>query len=58
MKSNKINELKRVLEKSREDLLNMKKNKEKESIYNDMEYKSNRLMKLESENKLLKIYFA
>ena len=34
------------------------KTKEQEAIYNDMESKSNRLMKLESENKLLKIYFA
>ena len=59
MKSNQINELKRALEKSRKDLLNMKeKTKEQEAIYNDMESKSNRLMKLESENKLLKIDFT
>ena len=59
MKSNQIEELKRALEKSRKDLLNMKeKNKEQEAIYNDMEAKSNRLMKLESENKLLKIDFT
>ena len=59
IKSNQINDLKRALEKSRNDLLNMKeKNREQEAIYNDMEIKSNRLMKLESDNKLLKIDFA
>ena len=56
IKQNQINELKKALEKSRMDIQNMKeKNKEQEIIYNDMEVKSNRLMKLESENKLLKI---
>ena len=56
MKTNQINELKRALEKSRNDISNMKeKNREQEALYNDMEVKSNRLMKLESENKLLKI---
>ena len=56
MKTNQINELKRALEKARKDIANMKeKNREQEAIYTDMETKSNRLMKLESENKLLKI---
>ena len=56
MKTNQINELKRALEKARRDIVDMKeKNREQEAIYTDMETKSNRLMKLESENKLLKI---
>ena len=59
MKINQINELKKALEKSRKDILNMKeKNREQDAIYTDMEVKSNRLMKLESENKLLKIDFT
>ena len=59
IKDNQINDLKRALEKSRKDLMNMKeKNREQEAIYNDMEVKNNRLMKLESDNKLLKIDFT
>ena len=59
IKDNQINELRRALEKSRKDLLNMKeKNREQEAIYNDMEVKNNRLMKLESDNKVLKIDYT
>ena len=56
LKNNKINELKKALEKARNDIMNMKdKNKEQENIFKDMEQRTNQLMKLESENKLLKI---
>ena len=59
IKANQINELRKALEKSRNDLLNMKeKNREQENIYNDIEQRNNRLMKLESENKLLKIDYT
>ena len=59
IKSNQINELRKALEKSRNDLLNMKeKSREQENIYNDMEQRNNKLMKLESENKLLKIDYT
>ena len=59
IKDNQIKELKKAVEKFRNDLLSMKeKNREQENIYNEMEIKSNRLMKLESENKLLQIDYT
>ena len=59
IKDNQINELKKAVEKFRSDLLNLKeKNREQENMYNDMEVKSNRLMKLESENKMLQIDYT
>ena len=59
IKDNQIKDLKKAVEKFRNDLLNMKeKNREQENMYNDMEVKSNRLMKLESENKLLQIDYT
>ena len=59
IKDNQIKDLKKAVEKFRNDLLNMKeKNREQENMYNDMEIKSNRLMKLESENKLLQIDYT
>ena len=59
IKDNQINELKKAVEKFRNDLLNLKeKNREQENMYNDMEVKSNRLMKLESENKMLQIDYT
>ena len=59
IKDNQINELKKAIEKFRNDLLNLKeKNREQENMYNDMEVKSNRLMKLESENKMLQIDYT
>ena len=59
IKDNQIKELKKAVEKFRNDLLSMKeKNREQENIYNEMETKSNRLMKLESENRLLQIDYT
>ena len=56
LKDNKIAELKRALDKSRNDLTNMKiKNQEQESMYKELSEKTNILMKCENENKLLKI---
>jgi len=59
IKDSQIKELKKAVEKFRNDLSNMReKNREQEILFNEMEIKTNRLMKLESDNKLLKIDYT
>ena len=59
IKDSQIKELKKAVEKFRNDLSNMReKNREQEILFNEMEIKTNRLMKLESDNKLLKIEYT
>ena len=56
IKENQIKELRKALEKNKTELLNYKeKVQTQDVITSDLEQKNNKLMKLESENKLLKI---
>ena len=56
IKENQIKELRKALEKSKNELMNYKeKVQTQDVITSDLEQKNNKLLKLESENKLLKI---
>ena len=56
IKENQIKELRKALEKSKTELMNYKEKVQTQDIItSDLEQKNNKLMKLESENKLLKI---
>ena len=56
IKENQIKDLRKALEKIKNDFLNLKeKSREQDYITNDLEQKNNKLIKLESDNKLLKI---
>ena len=56
IKENQIKELRKALEKNKTELLNYKeKVQTQDVITSDLEQKNNKLIKLESENKLLKI---
>ena len=56
IKENQIKELRKALEKSKTELMNYKeKVQTQDVITSDLEQKNNKLIKLESENKLLKI---
>ena len=56
IKDNQIKDLRKALEKIKNEFLNLKeKSREQDLITNDLEQKNNKLLKLESDNKLLKI---
>ena len=56
IKENQIKELRKVLEKTKNDFNNLKeKSLQQDLITNNLEQKNNKLIKLESDNKLLKI---
>ena len=56
IKENQIKELRKALEKSKNDFNNLKeKSLQQDLITNNLEQKNNKLIKLESDNKLLKI---
>ena len=56
IKENQIKDLRKALEKIKNEFLNLKeKSREQDLITNDLEQKNNKLLKLESDNKLLKI---
>ena len=56
IKENQIKELRKALEKMKNEYMNLKeKSREQDLITIDLEQKNNKLMKLESENKLIKI---
>ena len=56
IKQNQIKEMRKALEKSKNELINLKeKIQTQDIITSDLDQKNNKLLKLESENKLLKI---
>ena len=56
IKQNQIKEMRKALEKSKNELMNLKeKIQTQDIITSDLDQKNNKLLKLESENKLLKI---
>ena len=56
IKENQIKDLRKTLEKIKNEFMNLKeKSREQDLITNDLEQKNNKLLKLESDNKLLKI---
>ena len=56
IKDNQIKDLRKALEKAKAELMNLKEKVQTQDVMNsDLEQKSNKLMKLESENKLIKI---
>ena len=56
IKENQIKDLKKALEKIKNEFSNLKeKSREQDLITNDLEQKNNKLLKLESDNKFLKI---
>ena len=56
IKENQIKELRKILEKNKNELLNLReKNREQDIISTDLEKKNNKLVELETENKRIKI---
>ena len=56
IKENQIKELRKALEKNKKELINLKEKIQTQDIMtNDLEQKSNKLMNLESENKVIKL---